>query len=127
MSRSDIIITSPISVAINLVRLYFQKHMECAVLKRFLNVQGTFSTKSSLQITLSHFGKLNLIRFIKTLYKNLFKGLHSLRQSLKVLELLFFLSVVKKSNASYFSIYCHALCIHIFYIKSLSLYFHKSV
>ena len=43
--------------------------MECAVLKRFLKVQGTFSIKKFLQIPLSHSEKLNLIRFIKTLIK----------------------------------------------------------
>ena len=53
-------------------RAYFRRHMECAVLKRFLKVQGTFSIKKFLQIPLSYLGKLNLIRFIKTFYKNLF-------------------------------------------------------
>ena len=48
---------------------YFHRHMECAVLKKFLNVQGTFSIKKFLQIPLSHSEKLNLIRFIKTLIK----------------------------------------------------------
>ena len=48
---------------------YFRRHMECAVLKRFLKVQGTFSIKKFLQIPLSHSEKLNLIRFIKTLIK----------------------------------------------------------
>ena len=48
---------------------YFRRHMECAVLKRFLKVQGTFSIKKFLQITLSIWKKLNLIRFIKTLIK----------------------------------------------------------
>ena len=46
---------------------YFRRHMECAVLKRFLKVQGTFSIKKFLQIPLFHLEKLNLIRFIKTL------------------------------------------------------------
>ena len=48
---------------------YFRRHMECAVLKRFLKVQGTFSIKKFLQIPLSIWKKLNLIRFIKTLIK----------------------------------------------------------
>ena len=43
--------------------------MECAVLKRFLKVQGTFSIKKFLQIPLSVGKKLNLIRLIKTLLK----------------------------------------------------------
>ena len=47
---------------------YFRRHMECAVLKRFLKVQGTFF-KKFLQIPLFHLEKLNLIRFIKTLIK----------------------------------------------------------
>ena len=47
---------------------YFRRHMECAVLKRFLKVQGTF-LKKFLQIPLFHLEKLNLIRFIKTLIK----------------------------------------------------------
>ena len=50
-------------------RAYFHRHMECAVLKRFLKVQGTFSIKKFLQIPLFHLEKLNLIRFIKTLIK----------------------------------------------------------
>ena len=50
-------------------RAYFRRHMECAVLKRFLKVQGTFSIKKFLQIPLFHLEKLNLIRFIKTLIK----------------------------------------------------------
>ena len=50
-------------------RAYFRRHMECAVLKRFLKVQGTFSIKKFLQIPLSHLGKLNLICFISILYK----------------------------------------------------------
>ena len=49
-------------------RAYFRRHMECAVLKRFLKVQGTF-LKKFLQIPLFHLEKLNLIRFIKTLIK----------------------------------------------------------
>ena len=49
-------------------RAYFHRHMECAVLKRFLKVQGTF-LKKFLQIPLFHLEKLNLIRFIKTLIK----------------------------------------------------------
>ena len=48
---------------------YFRRHMECAVLKRFLKVQGTFSIKKFLQIPLSIWKKLNLIRFVKTLIK----------------------------------------------------------
>ena len=52
-----------------LCKACFRRHMECAVLKRFLKVQGTFSIKKFLQIQLYHLGKLNLIRFIKTLYK----------------------------------------------------------
>ena len=43
--------------------------MECAVLKRFLKEQGTFSIKKFLQIPLSIWKKLNLIRFIKALIK----------------------------------------------------------
>ena len=50
-------------------RTYFRRHMECAVLKRFLKVQGTFSIKKFLQIPLSIWKKLNLIRFVKTLIK----------------------------------------------------------
>ena len=50
-------------------RAYFRRHMECAVLKRFLKVQGTFSIKKFLQIPLSIWKKLNLIRFVKTLIK----------------------------------------------------------
>ena len=50
-------------------RAYFRRHMECAVLKRFLKVQGTFSIKKFLQIPLSIWKKLNLIRFIKDLIK----------------------------------------------------------
>ena len=50
-------------------RAYFRRHMECAVLKRFLKVQGTFSIKKFLQIPLSIWKKLNLIRYIKTLIK----------------------------------------------------------
>ena len=50
-------------------RAYFRRHMECAVLKRFLKVQGTFSIKKFLQIPLSIWKKLNLILFIKTLIK----------------------------------------------------------
>ena len=42
--------------------------MECAVLKRFLKVQGTF-LKKFLQTPLFRLEKLNLIRFIKTLIK----------------------------------------------------------
>ena len=49
-------------------RAYFRRHMECAVLKRFLKVQGTF-LKKFLQIPLVNLEKLNLIRFIKTLIK----------------------------------------------------------
>ena len=49
-------------------RAYFHRHMECAVLKRFLKVQGTFF-KKFLQIPLFHLEKLNLIRFIKALIK----------------------------------------------------------
>ena len=47
---------------------YFRRHMECAVLKRFLKVQGTF-LKKFLQIPLFPLEKINLIRFIKTLIK----------------------------------------------------------
>ncbi len=47
---------------------YFRRHMECAVLKRFLKVQGTF-LKKFLQITRFHLEKLNLILFIKALIK----------------------------------------------------------
>ena len=50
-------------------RAYFRRHMECAVLKRFLKVQGTFSIKSSCKSHFSIWKKLNLIRFIKTLIK----------------------------------------------------------
>ena len=50
-------------------RAYFRRHMECAVLKRFLKVQGTFSIKKFLQIPLSIWKKLNSIRFIKALIK----------------------------------------------------------
>ena len=50
-------------------RAYFRRHMECAVLKRFLKVQGTFSIKKFLQIPLFHLEKINLIRYIKTLIK----------------------------------------------------------
>ena len=49
-------------------RAYFRRHMECAVLKRFLKVQGTF-LKKFLQNSLFHLKKLNLIRFIKALIK----------------------------------------------------------
>ena len=42
--------------------------MECAVLKRFLKVQGTF-LKKFLQTQLFRLEELNLIRFIKTLIK----------------------------------------------------------
>ena len=42
--------------------------MECAVLKRFLKVQGTF-LKKFLQTPLFRLEELNLIRFIKTLIK----------------------------------------------------------
>ena len=49
-------------------RAYFHRHMECAVLKRFLKVQGTF-LKKFLQIPLFSLEKINLIRFIKTLIK----------------------------------------------------------
>ena len=42
--------------------------MECAVLKRFLKVQGTF-LKKFLQPPLLRLEELNLIRFIKTLIK----------------------------------------------------------
>ena len=38
-------------------RAYFRRHMECAVLKRFLKVQGTFSIKKFLQIPLFHLGE----------------------------------------------------------------------
>ena len=61
-----------------LCKACFRRHMECAVLKRFLKVQGTFSIKKFLQIPLSNLEKLNLIRFIKTLYKNLFPSSVSL-------------------------------------------------
>ena len=47
---------------------YFHRHMECAVLKRFLKVQGTF-LKKFLQPPLFRLEELNLIRFIKTLIK----------------------------------------------------------
>ena len=56
---------------------YFRRHMECAVLKRFLKVQGTFSIKKYLQIPLFHLEKINLIRYIKTLLKGF--TLHLLR------------------------------------------------
>ena len=49
-------------------RAYFRRHMECAVLKRFLKVQVTF-LKKFLQIPLFSLEKINLIRFIKTLIK----------------------------------------------------------
>ena len=49
-------------------RAYFHRHMECAVLKRFLKVQGTF-LKKFLQTPLFRLEELNLIRFIKTLIK----------------------------------------------------------
>ena len=49
-------------------RAYFRRHMECAVLKRFLKVQGTF-LKKFLQIPLFPLEKINLIHFIKTLIK----------------------------------------------------------
>ena len=62
-----------------LCKACFRRHMECAVLKRFLKVQGTFSIKKFLAIPLFHLKKLNLIRFIKTLYKNLFPSSGSLR------------------------------------------------
>ena len=55
-----------------LCKACFRRHMKCAVLKRFLKVQGTFSIKKFMQIPLFDLEKLNLIRFIKTLYKNLF-------------------------------------------------------
>ena len=55
-----------------LCKACFRRHMECAVLKRFLKVQGTFSIKKFLQIPLSHLGKIKFNPFIKTLYKNLF-------------------------------------------------------
>ena len=58
-----------ISVAINFARLYFRRHMECAVLKRFLKVQETFSKKVSCKSHFSIWEKLNLIRFIKTLIR----------------------------------------------------------
>ena len=51
-------------------RAYFRRHMECAVLKRFLKVQVTF-LKKFLQIPLFSLEKINLIRFIKTLIKGL--------------------------------------------------------
>ena len=60
---------------------YFRRHMECAVLKRFLKVQGTFSIKKFLQIPLSIWKKLNLIRFIKTLIKGFTPHLFRLRLS----------------------------------------------
>ena len=62
---------------------YFRRHMECAVLKRFLKVQGTFSIKKFLQIPLSIWKKLNLIRFIKALIKGftLFSPHPSLRDT----------------------------------------------
>ena len=50
-------------------RAYFRRHMECAVLKRFLKVQGTFSIKKFLQIPLYHLEKFNLNHFISILYK----------------------------------------------------------
>ena len=49
-------------------RAYFHRHMECAVLKRFLKVKGTF-LKKFLQTPLFRLEELNLIRFIKTLIK----------------------------------------------------------
>ena len=52
-----------------LCKACFRRHMECAVLKRFLKVQGTFSIKKFLQIPLSIWKKLNLILFIKALIK----------------------------------------------------------
>ena len=60
---------------------YFRRHMECAVLKRFLKVQGTFSIKKFLQIPLSIWKKLNLIRFIKALIKGFTPHLLRLRLS----------------------------------------------
>ena len=41
---------------------YFRRHMECAVLKRFLKVQGTF-LKKFLQITLFHLEKIKFNPF----------------------------------------------------------------
>ena len=44
-------------------RAYFRRHMECAVLKRFLKVQGTFSIKKFLQIPLFHLEKIKFNPF----------------------------------------------------------------
>ena len=44
-------------------RAYFRRHMECAVLKRFLKVQETFSIKKFLQIPLFHSGKIKFNPF----------------------------------------------------------------
>ena len=43
---------------------YFRRHMECAVLKRFLKVQGTF-LKKFLQISLFHLEKIKFNLFYK--------------------------------------------------------------
>ena len=42
---------------------YFRRHMECAVLKRFLKVQGTFSIKKFLQNPLFHLEKIKFNPF----------------------------------------------------------------
>ena len=47
---------------------YFRRHMECAVLKRFLKVQGTF-LKKFLQTPLFHLEKIKFNFFIKALLK----------------------------------------------------------
>ena len=44
-------------------RAYFRRHMECAVLKRFLKVQGTFSIKKFLQNPLFHLEKIKFNPF----------------------------------------------------------------
>ena len=49
-----------------LCRVYFRRHMECAVLKRFLKVQGTFSIKKFLQNPLSHLEKIKFNPFRST-------------------------------------------------------------
>ena len=63
--------------------------MECAVLKRFLKVQGTF-LKKFLQIPRFHLEKLNLIRFIKALIKlftpHLLRFAHNLLPEEKALK-----------------------------------------
>ena len=46
-----------------LCKACFRRHMECAVLKRFLKVQETFSIKKFLQIPLYHLGKIKFNPF----------------------------------------------------------------